>query len=63
MITANERKVLKFILVHFDTEHSINQIAKECVLSPNGAYKILKKFEKEEILGKKKDCQHQLFSD
>ncbi len=54
MITANERKVLKFLLVNFDTEHSINQLAKECGLSPNGAYKILKKFENEEILEKKK---------
>jgi len=31
-------------------DYSINQIAKKCSLAPNGAYKILKKFEKEGIL-------------
>lgn len=50
MLTTNEKIVLKHLLIHFDRESSINQIAKNCRLSPNGAYKILKKLEKEEVL-------------
>lgn len=34
--------------------YSINQIARECNLSPNGAFKILKKFEREGILKARK---------
>ncbi len=50
MITANEKKVLKMLLYAFGESYSINQIAKECNIAPNGALKILRKFEKEEIL-------------
>jgi hypothetical protein len=50
MLTPNEKKVLKLIIFSFDTDYSINQIAKECKLSANGAYKILLKYEKEGIL-------------
>ena len=50
MITDNEKKILKFLLAHFNSDYSINEIAKECSLAPNGAYEILKKFEKKGIL-------------
>lgn len=54
MITENEKKVLRLILTAFGSDYSINNIAKECGLTPNGAYKILKKFENEGILKYKK---------
>ena len=50
MLTKNEKKVLRLLLTAFDRQYSINNIAKECGLVPNGAYKILKKFEEEGIL-------------
>ena len=50
MLTDKERKVLRLLLSAFDTDYSINQIAKECKLAPNGALKILRKFEIEGIL-------------
>lgn len=54
MLTENERKVLKFVLLTFDRDYSINEISKNCKLTPNGAYKILKNFEKENVLMYKK---------
>ena len=54
MITNNEKKILKFLLTHFNTDYSINEIAKKCGLAPNGAYEILKKFGEKEILTSKK---------
>ena len=54
MITNNEKKILKFLLAHFNSDYSINEIAKKCGLAPNGAYEILKKFEEKEILLPKK---------
>ena len=48
MLTNNEKLVLRMLLIN--TDYSINQIANECNLSPNGALKILRKFEKEGIL-------------
>lgn len=45
MFTANEKKMLKSLMTSFGYK-SINEISKECNLSPNGAYKILKKLEK-----------------
>src|SRR3989338_8454547 len=53
MLTKNEKKVLRLLLTAFNRERSINNIAKECSLAPNGAYKILKKLEKEGILKEK----------
>ena len=50
MITENEKKVLRFLLAHFDRDQSINQIAKECGLAPNGAYEILRKLQKQAIV-------------
>ncbi|MBU2640057.1 MAG: hypothetical protein KKG75_05145 [Nanoarchaeota archaeon] len=54
MITDNEKKILKFLLTHLNSDYSINEIAKKCNLAPNGAYEILKKFEGKEILLSKK---------
>ena len=45
MLTKNEKRVLRLLLTAFDKQYSINNVAKECGLVPNGAYKILKKFE------------------
>lgn len=49
MLTDNEKNVLRILLSSFE-DLSINQIAKLAKLSPNGAYKILMKFENEGIL-------------
>lgn len=54
MITNNEKKILKFLLANFNSDYSINEIAKKCDLAPNGAYEILKKFGEKEILTSKK---------
>jgi len=54
MPSENEKKVLKLLLMKFDDEYSINEIARICNLAPNGALKILKKFEKEGVLIPKK---------
>ena len=54
MITSNEKKILKFLLAHFNSDHSINEIAKKCGLAPNGAYEILKKFKEKGVLLVKK---------
>ncbi len=53
MLTANEKKVIKYLLVNFNLDKSINEVAKDCHLSPNGAFKILRKLEKENILHQK----------
>ncbi len=62
VLTINEIKVVKYLLAHFSSESSINMVAKECHLSPNGAYKILKKLEKENILIHKKIANVKSFS-
>ena len=49
MLTNNEKKLLRYLLANFYRDSSINQAAKECGLSPNGAYKILKKLEKDNV--------------
>jgi len=54
MLTENEKKVLRLLITAFDSDYSINSIAKETGLAPNGAFKILKKFEGEGILKAKK---------
>lgn len=53
MLTNNEKKVLKILFISFE-DLSINQVARLAKLSPNGAYKILKKFENEGIIKPKK---------
>jgi DNA-binding Lrp family transcriptional regulator len=54
MLTTKEKAVLKLLMTSVDSDYSINNIAKMCGLAPNGAFKILKKFEKEGILTTKK---------
>ena len=49
MLTRNEKYVLRFLATSRQ-EYSINEIAKVCSLTPNGAYKILKKLERAGIL-------------
>jgi DNA-binding Lrp family transcriptional regulator len=44
-LTANEAKVMDFLVRHFDERHSINQVGLRLGISPKGAYKILKKLE------------------
>ncbi|MFH1065542.1 MAG: winged helix-turn-helix domain-containing protein [Nanoarchaeota archaeon] len=53
MITANERKVLRFLGASQE-DYSMNEISKKCGITPNGAYKILTKLEKEGILKQKR---------
>ncbi len=50
MLTINEKKVLRYLTVNFNLDKSINEVAKDCHLSPNGAYKILQKLKKEGVL-------------
>jgi predicted nucleotidyltransferase len=54
MITKNESKVLRMLLMAFGEDYSINHISRECSLAPNGALKILRKFEKLGVLKVKK---------
>lgn len=53
MLTVNEKKVLRYLLVNFDRDKSINEVAKDCLLSPNGAHKLLRKLEREGVLSQK----------
>lgn len=50
MLTENEKKVMRYISVYSKEYPSINKIAKSCKITPNGTYKILKKFEGEGVL-------------
>lgn len=60
MLTQNEKKVLKLIFLGYQL--SINQLAKESSLAPNGAYKMLKKFGKEGILKYKTIANSKIYS-
>jgi len=53
MMTQNEKSVLRMLFSALGENYSINEIARQCNLAPNGALKILKKFEKEGILKSK----------
>lgn len=50
MLTTNEKHVLRFLATSIGKDFSINDIAKACKVAPNGAYKILQKFEREGVL-------------
>jgi|SRR3989338_8405497 len=52
-LTVNEKNVLRFLAVNV-RDYSINEIARKCALTPNGAYKILKKLEHEGVIKPKK---------
>ncbi|MBU0614528.1 MAG: hypothetical protein KJ601_00380 [Nanoarchaeota archaeon] len=54
MLTDNEIKILRLLMVKYKIDYSINEMARECSLTPNGALKILRKFEHEGILKVKK---------
>ena len=54
MATNNENRVLRRILMSFGEDYSINEIARSCSLAPNGAFKILRKFERQGVLKPKK---------
>ena len=49
VLTANEKKMLRH-LATTKQDHSINQLASALKITPNGAYKILKKLEVEKII-------------
>ncbi len=53
ILTVNEKKLLKFLAVSV-RDYSINEVARKCVLTPNGAYKILKKLENEGVIKPKR---------
>lgn len=50
MLTAGEIKALRLLMLSGSEVYSINEIAKRIGVSPNGAYKLLKKFHNEGIL-------------
>lgn len=50
ILTENERRVLRFLAAKPGRDYSINDVAKGCGITPNGAYKILRKLEKEGVL-------------
>lgn len=50
MLTENEKRVLRYVALHAAESPSINKVARECKITPNGAYKILRKLEEEGIL-------------
>jgi len=50
ILTVNEKHVLRFLATSIGKDYSINEIARICQLTPNGAYKLLAKLEKEGVL-------------
>lgn len=50
MLTKNEKNVIRALMFSFNEKYSINEIARKCDLAPNGALKILRKFEKEGVI-------------
>ena len=50
ILTTNEKRVLRFLATSVGKDHSINDVAKTCKLTPNGAHKLLAKLEKEGVL-------------
>ena len=50
VLTKNQKKVLRLLAVSYSKDYSINDVARRVSVAPNGAYKILRKFQKEGIL-------------
>ncbi len=50
ILTINERSLLRLLASSSSKDYSINELAKECSISPNGALKILNKLKNEGIL-------------
>ena len=49
ILTPNEKMIIRFLAIKQD-QYSLNGLARECKVSPAGAYKIVKKLENEEIV-------------
>ena len=49
ILTANEKKLIRFLASGLK-DHSINEIARACKIAPNGAHKILRKLEEENVV-------------
>lgn len=54
VLTKNEKKLLAFLWKNFRERLSINELSKQVNVTPKGAYKILKKFEEEDLVVKEK---------
>lgn len=53
VLTANETKLLSYLFRHHREQSSINGLANKTRMTPKGAYKILKKLERDDIVVKK----------
>ncbi len=62
ILTIKEKRVLRLLAASFSKEHSINGVARKCGITPNGAYKILVKLEKEGILKTKQIANIKVYS-
>lgn len=52
ILTTNETELISYLFRHYREQSSINGLAKKINVTPKGAYKILKKLEKEGIVHK-----------
>lgn len=50
ILTKNEKHVLRFLATSLGKDYSINEVARICGISPNGAHKLLTKLEMEGML-------------
>lgn len=50
ILTIKEKRVLRLLAASLREEYSINDVSRKCHITPNGAYKILVKLEKEGIV-------------
>ena len=50
ILTENEKCVLRFLAANAARDYSINDVAKACGITPNGAHKMLTKLEREGVL-------------
>ena len=50
ILTENEKRVLRFLAANAAMDYSINDVAKACGITPNGAHKMLTKLEREGVL-------------
>lgn len=53
VLTLKQKRLLRFLATSVGKDYSINDVAKACRLAPNGAYKLLRKFESEGVLSVK----------
>lgn len=50
ILTKNEKRLLRLLAASISKDRSINDISRACSITPNGAYKVLVKLEKEGVL-------------